>query len=89
MIFDVSAYNNKMYSSSNFRGYSPKTILSKAKSTDNFYKRATEHSIKYQSTNQSTDDCLACKHEKDKSLRKTTKEPLKATNIYTTRKNGI
>ena len=62
--------------------------LSKANSSDNFYKRATQHSIKYQSTNQSTDECLACKHEKEKSLKGTMKPSIKTTNVYTSRKSG-
>lgn len=78
-----------MYTSSNYNLYDTGVNLKHSKSSDNFYRKATERSLKYQSvTSTAAADCLACKHEKEKNAIRTNKSPVRFNNLYLNSKNS-
>lgn len=63
----------------NYRPYNSGLSFKSSKSTDNYYRRAAEHTVKYQST--AVQECLACKHEQENQVG-TVQSPAKSRNIY-------
>jgi len=63
--FSWTFHITKMYTNSNFKPYTSNVSLTKSRSTDNFYRRAAERSLKqHPAPNGVESDCLACKHER-------------------------
>lgn len=72
-----------MYTSSNIRGYESGQNFKHSRSSDNFYRKATERSLKFQSAiSTAAADCLACKHEQEKQTFRASKSPNGFKNIY-------
>lgn len=54
-----------MYTNTNYKPFASQISQTKSKSTDNFYRKAAQKSLRHYPTMPSSEvDCLACKHER-------------------------